>query len=131
MSSRIIGPYHQSFSRCGNVNNAFRVPSTVLVAFMPSRPVRFPADSRADQVEVGPTILLSVDEMSVGPASCCRFQVPVRRTNSNMPRCIVNRTGQARLFRRLLLLDTIAAKRNSFGSPERAGAPNRWMEVFK
>ncbi len=59
MSSRIIGHYHQSFSRCGNVNNAFRPSSTVPVASLPSRSVKFRAHSRADQVDVGPAILLS------------------------------------------------------------------------
>lgn len=66
MSSRIIGPYHQSFSRCGNVNNALGATSTLTVAALPSRSVRFLADPRADQVDVGPAILLSVDDRGRG-----------------------------------------------------------------
>lgn len=102
MSSRIIGHYLQSFSRCGNVNNAFRSSSTVPVASLPSCPVTFRAYSRAasdaDRVDVGPALLLSSSSPLVLLAAVARGRkerwsgivVPV--SGSSSTHCIVNQT---------------------------------------
>lgn len=126
MSSRIIGHYHQSFSRCGNVNNAFRPSSTVSVASLPSRPVTFRAHSRADQVDVGPAILLSLgafaqgrQERWSGIVGCSR--VPVRRTieHAALHREPI-RSGET--VQEVKPPLPFAALRNSLGSDECEGA---------